>query len=93
MRAVGARGVIHPGSGRPVTARGRIALARLVLIAAAWAFGEAIAWLLALSVLAVLVPAILAAAAYVATRDIGWPGDREPQYWRGRRIDRDRWRH
>jgi len=69
----------------------RIALIRLVAICAAWAFGEALARQLGAYGLDVVVPALLAAAAYVATRDLGWSGS-DTAYWRGRPIDRDRWR-
>ena len=42
--------------------------------------------------LGVVVPALLAAAAFVATADLGGPGSSgNVTYWRGRRIDRDHW--
>jgi len=72
-------------------ARERAALIRLVIVAAAWALGEAIEWQLGATALGPLFPAILAAAAYVATRDLGWPAS-DTTYYRGRPIDRGRWR-
>lgn len=69
----------------------RVAFIRVAVISAAWALGEALVWQLRVAGLGLIVPAILAAAAYVATRDISaYRGD-DPSYWRGRRIDRDRW--
>lgn len=72
----------------------RAALVRLVIVCAAWAVGEALVWQLRASGLGLIVPALLAAAAYVATRELfgsaGGGGD--ATFWRGRTIDRDRWR-
>lgn len=73
-----------------MSTREGVALLRLVIICAAWALGEALVWQFAASGLGIVVPAILAAAAYMATRDLMWSGD--TTYWRGRPIDRDRWR-
>jgi hypothetical protein len=71
--------------------RERAQLMRLVVISAAWALGEALVWQLQVAGLGLVVPALLAAAAYVATRDVFTPrGD--VTYYRGRPIDRDRWR-
>ena len=71
--------------------RQRAQLIRLVAICAAWALGEALVWQLAAGGLGLVVPALLAAAAYVATRDL-FAGGGGTTYWRGRPIDRDRWR-
>ena len=70
--------------------RERLQLIRLVVICAAWALGEALVWQLRAAGLGLIVPALLAAAAYMATRDLGAAGGET--YWRGRPIDRDRWR-
>lgn len=67
------------------------AWARLFVVCAAWALGVALEAQLGAAALGPLVPALLAAAAYVATRGDG-PGGGDAIYWRGRRIDRDRWR-
>jgi hypothetical protein len=71
--------------------RERAQLIRLVVICAAWALGEALVWQLGAGGLGLVVPALLAAAAYVATRDI-FVASGGATYWRGRPIDRDRWR-
>ena len=95
MRGVGARGFV-PAARPLVTGTERTALIRLAAIAAAWALGESIAWGLRAPGLDLVLPAAFAVAAYVATRDLGWPSAMggPAQYWRGRRIDeRDRWRH
>ena len=68
----------------------RVAIVRLVIMAAAWALGEAVVVALGAGGLGLIVPAVLAAAAFVATRDLGWRGS-DQTYWRGRKIDRDRW--
>lgn len=68
------------------------ALQRLVVIAAAWAAGETVLRLLGLGGPATIGGAILAVAAYLATRS-AVPGPRrtgEVIYWRGRPIDRDK---
>lgn len=73
--------------------RERVALLKIAAISAAWALGEALVWQMRAEGLGIVVPAILAAAAYVGVRDL-WASDAESgTYWRGRRIDRDRWRH
>ena len=76
-------------------ARQRAALIRVPIISAAWALGEALVWQMAVEGLGLVVPALLAAAAFFATRDVSsfGGGDDDPTYWRGRRIDKDRWRH
>lgn len=77
-----------------MTGRERVALMRLLIICAAWALGEALVWQLrAFGLAGAAVPFLLGAAAYVATRggDGGGGGDGNVIYWRGRRIDRDRW--
>ncbi len=73
-------------------ARQRTAMIRLVVICAAWALGEALVWQLRASGIGIVVPALLAAAAYVATRDLGSARGGDTTYWRGREVDRDRWR-
>lgn len=68
------------------------ALQRLVIIAAAWAAGETVLRLLGFGGLATFGGALLAVAAYFATRG-GPPGQRKGGdiiYWRGRPIDRDK---
>jgi hypothetical protein len=74
-----------------MTVRERAALLRVAIVSAAWALGETLEWQLGARALGPLVPAILAAAAYVATRDLGGAGGGDGAYWRGRRIDRGRW--
>ena len=77
-----------------MTARERAALLRLLIICVAYALGEALVWQLRAGGLALLVPPLLGAAAYVATREATWRGgggDGDETYWRGRRIDRNRW--
>lgn len=74
-------------------ARQRVALIRIAIISAAWALGEAFVWQMAVAGLGLVVPALLAAAAFFATRDVSSFGGGDPTYWRGRRIDKDRWRH
>ncbi len=68
------------------------ALQRLVIIAAAWAAGETVLRLFGLGGLATFGGALLAVAAYFATRGVP-PGQRKGGdviYWRGRPIDRDK---
>ncbi|MBI2774201.1 MAG: hypothetical protein HYX56_06910 [Chloroflexi bacterium] len=72
--------------------REQSALLRLVILCMAWALGEAIEWQMGALGLGPLFPAVLAAAAYVATRDLMWSGPAGGGYWRGRNVDRDRWR-
>jgi len=75
-----------------MTAKEWSALQRLVIIALAWAAGETVLRLLGLGGLATIGGALLAVAAYLATRG-GGPGRRksgEVIYWRGRPIDRDK---
>lgn len=75
--------------------RQRVALIRIAIISAAWALGEALVWQMAVAGLGLVVPALLAAAAFFATRDVSslGGGGGDETYWRGRPIDRDRWRH
>lgn len=71
----------------------RAAYLRLVILCAAWALGEALVLEFAPG-LGIVVPALLAAAAFVATADLRGPGSSgDVIHWRGRRIDRDRWDH
>ena len=72
--------------------RERAAIVRLVIICVAWALGEALVWQFRASGLGLVVPALLAAAAYLATRDPMWSRGGDATDWRGRQIDRDRWR-
>jgi hypothetical protein len=74
-----------------MTGRARAALLRLLIICAAWALGEALVWQLGVGGLGAVVPILLGAAAFMATRDGGWGGSGDETYYRGRRIDRDRW--
>lgn len=72
----------------------RVHLVRLAIVCAAWALGEALVWQFRAYALGPVVPALLAAAAYVATRDLfgSGGGGGDVTYYRGRPIDRDRWR-
>jgi hypothetical protein len=74
-----------------VTGRQRDAIVRLLVVCAAWALGEALEYQFGATVLGPVLPLILAVAAYMATRDIRMGGGSDESYWRGRRIDRDRW--
>lgn len=76
-----------------MSGRERAALIRLVIVAAAWALGEALADAVGARGLGVAVPALLAGGAFFATRDMTSPLRGGSPYWRGRPIDRDRWRH
>jgi hypothetical protein len=72
--------------------RPQSALLRFVLICAAWAVGQTLAWGLALTTLGMLIPAVLALGVLVVTADLGRP--RAPvggdlKYWRGRRVEDD----
>lgn len=70
------------------------AFLRFVIICAAWAVGQVLEYALGVVLPLPVVPAIFAVAAYLATRDMSLPGGGSGQtYWRGQRIDRDRWRH
>lgn len=77
--------------------REQVQTMRLLIICAAWALGVALVRELGVGGPGGLVPAILAAAAYFATRDVTpYGGGRGGggggvTYYRGRRIDRDRW--
>ena len=71
----------------------RFALIRIAIISAAWALGEALVWQMDVAGLGLVVPALLAIAAFVATRDVSSLRGDDSTYWRGRPIDRDRWRH
>lgn len=73
-------------------ARQRVAITRVAIICAAWALGEALVWQMQVAGLGLVVPALLAAAAFVATRDVSPLDGGDSTYWRGRPIDRDRWR-
>jgi hypothetical protein len=75
-----------------MTSREWSALQRLVFIALVWAAGETVLRLLGLGGLATFGGALLAVAAYFATRGAP-PGRRrggDVVYWRGRPIDRDK---
>ncbi|MDE3112876.1 MAG: hypothetical protein KGN00_08570 [Chloroflexota bacterium] len=71
------------------------AFLRFVVICAAWAAGQVLEYAFGVVLPLPVVPAIFAVAAYMATRDIrvGGGGGGGDTYWRGQRIDRDRWRH
>ena len=78
--------------------REQAALLRLLLMCVAWAVGGIIALAVAVPLADVVLPAALAALAYVVTGDLGRPrpGGADAKYWRGRRIDgggpgRGRW--
>jgi len=74
--------------------REQVQMTRLLVICLAWALGEALVWAMSVEGLGLVVPAVLAAAAYVATRDVtpyGGGGGGPGSHWRGRRIDRNRW--
>lgn len=65
---------------------------RLLLVCAAWAFGQTL--LIGLSMdsgLGFVVPAALALGVYAITEDLGRPrfDDGNVKYWRGRRLDDD----
>ena len=80
-----------------MTGRARAALVRLLIVCLAYALGEALVWQVRAGGLALLVPPLLGAAAYMATREGTWPGggggagDGSVIYYRGRRIDRSKW--
>jgi hypothetical protein len=74
-----------------MTYRERDAFVRFVIICAAWAVGQVLEYQLGVVFPLPVVPALFAIAAYMATRDITSGGGGRP-YWRGRPIDRDRWR-
>ena len=90
MRRVGPRGIVRAPE-RRVTSRQQRALLRLVLLAAAWALGDAAAWALGVRELGYVLPPLFAAAAYLWTRDAPMGRRGNVTYWRGERIDRDRW--
>ena len=78
-----------------MTLRQRDSLLRLVIVCAAWALGDALEYLFNAGSLGPVASVIFAVAAYLATRDLSWPGGgggRGDTYWRGQRVDRDRWR-
>lgn len=71
-----------------------LAYPRLLLVCAAFALGETLAWTAGALDIALLIGLAFGAAAYVLTQDIGrrsgggTGGQR--RYWRGRRIDDDK---
>jgi hypothetical protein len=71
--------------------RGQAAVLRFVLICAAWALGQTVAWLFNLGTVGVVIPAALAVGALVLTEGLGRarPPGGDPRYWRGRRVDED----
>ena len=90
MRRLGERGIV-PGAKRTLVNQ---ALWRLLLICAAAAAGETIAYQLEASGVIMWVGLVFGAAAYILTQDQGRPrsgGGRrgEIRYWRGRKIDDD----
>lgn len=64
---------------------------RLLVICVAWSVGVMLVWAFRAWALDPLVPAIFAVAAFVLTRDDGYPrgggGGGNVKYWRGRRVD------
>jgi hypothetical protein len=89
---MGAGSVVREERPALVTTRERAALLRLVIVCAAWALGEAIEWQMGALGLGALFPAILAAAAYIATAGL-MASTIPASYYRGRPVDRDRWRN
>jgi hypothetical protein len=72
--------------------RSQSAVLRFVLICAAWAVGQTLAWGLGLTTLGVLIPAVLALGVLAVTGDLGRPSAAvggDLKYWRGRRIGDD----
>lgn len=75
---------------------GSRALFRVVVIAGAWAAGEAIGFALGLGDGSRLLGLALAVAAYFLTRGGAVMGARrrgQVKYWRGRPVDDSDWRH
>ena len=90
MRRLGQGGIVSP-SGRPLVTQ---ALWRLLLICAAAAAGETIAYQLQAYDVVMWVGVVFGAAVYILTQDLHRPrpgGGRrgEIKYWRGQRIDDD----
>ena len=69
-----------------------VAYPRLLLVCAAFALGETLAWMAGALDMAMLVGLAFGAGAYILTQDIGRGGRNGGQgrYWRGRRIDDDK---
>jgi hypothetical protein len=90
MRRLGEGGIV-PAPERPLVTQ---ALWRLLLICAAAAAGETIAYQLEAFDVVTLVGVVFGAAAYILTQDLDRPSRRggrrgEIKYWRGRRVDDD----
>jgi hypothetical protein len=90
MRRLGEGGIV-PAEGRPIVTQ---ALWRLLLICAAAAAGETIAYQLEAYGVVTWFGVLFGGAAYLFTQDMERPrsgGGRrgEIKYWRGRRIDED----
>jgi hypothetical protein len=90
VRRVGEGGLV-PATERAVVNQ---ALWRLLLICAAAAVGETIAYVLEAYGLMMWVAVLFGAAAYILTQDLDRPRGRggrrgEIRYWRGRPIDED----
>ena len=90
MRRLGEGGIV-PAAERPLVTQ---ALWRLLLICAAAAAGETLAYQLEAFDVITLVGVIFGAAAYFLTQDLDRPSPRggrrgEIKYWRGRRVDDD----
>ena len=68
-----------------------VAYPRLLLVCAAFALGETLAWMAGALDMAMLVGLAFGAGAYILTQDIGGGGSGgQGRYWRGRRIDDDK---
>jgi hypothetical protein len=95
---MGAAGVVRAARGSRVT-RAQAAIVRFVLICAAWAVGQTLAWGVAAGPIGVIMPAALAIGVLVVTEGLGRPrpSGGSAKYWRGQRVDdradkgRDRW--
>jgi hypothetical protein len=90
MWRVGEGGIV-PNPERPLVTQ---ALWRLLLICAAAAAGETIAYQLEAYDVITWVGVVFGAAAYILTQDLDRPSRRggrrgEIKYWRGRRVDDD----
>ena len=88
MWRLGENSVFHREEWRFVN----VAYPRLLLVCAAFALGETLAWMAGALDMAMLVGLAFGAGAYILTQDIGRGGGSGGQgrYWRGRRIDDDK---
>lgn len=74
-----------------MTARERAALLRLLAMAAAWALGIVMAAVIGVRAFDYVLPALFAAAVFMWTRARPLGRRDNIAYWRGQRIDRERW--